>query len=329
VDAGAIDHDERVTARAFSDCALGELRLQRCKEKASGRIAFERKADGAVAQVAEAVEEDDRKRCAVRIAVDDAVLDVLDEGQGTAVVLLHAFPLAKESWDAQAAFLSTHARVIRPDLRGLGRSSAPPGPYLIERLAADVAAVLDELRVERAIVVGNSLGVFVTFAFYRMFAERCSGLGIICGRSGADSAEAAASRNALAGRIEREGVAPLCETYLPGFTATEVFQRKPELAEQLRETIERTKPQGAAAVLRGMAMRVSADDLLEEVGVPVQAVAGALDPFVSVGAVRDTADLIPRAHFEVLDCGHLPQYELPDALNVALEALLVRSEKDA
>jgi len=63
----------------------------------------------------------------MQLTIDDVRLDVLDEGRGDAIVLLHGFPLAKEAWDAQAAQLAKRARVIRIDLRGLGKSSVPMG----------------------------------------------------------------------------------------------------------------------------------------------------------------------------------------------------------
>src|SRR5581483_1643974 len=99
----------------------------------------------------------------MRVPIDDGELDVLDAGSGTPIVLLHGFPLAKETWDAQAAALQERVRVVRIDLRGLGKSRGGPGPYLMETLAGDVAAVLDALAIERATIVGHSLATYVAY----------------------------------------------------------------------------------------------------------------------------------------------------------------------
>src|SRR4029077_14972258 len=93
--------------------------------------------------------------------VDGAELDVVADGAGDAIVLIHGFPLTREIWNAQAPQLAQTHRVIRPDLRGMGRSSAPFGPYLMETLAGDLAAMLDGLSIDRAAIVGHSLGGFV------------------------------------------------------------------------------------------------------------------------------------------------------------------------
>jgi len=136
--------------------------------------------------------------------VDGAELDVVADGNGDAVVLIHGFPLTREIWNAQASELAKTHRVIRPDLRGMGRSSAPDGPYLMETLAGDLAAILDALAIERAAIVGHSLGGFVALAFARMYTERVLRLGLICSRLAADSPEMAGFRNDLADRLERE-----------------------------------------------------------------------------------------------------------------------------
>ncbi len=117
-------------------------------------------------------------------ADDGARIDVRVDGtqRRARVVLIHGFPLTREIWDAQADALAQRYRVVRPDLRGTGKSSAPEGPYLMERLAADVAALLDALGIERVAIAGHSMGGYVALAFARMFTERVSRLALVCSR---------------------------------------------------------------------------------------------------------------------------------------------------
>jgi pimeloyl-ACP methyl ester carboxylesterase len=256
-------------------------------------------------------------------------LDVLDEGIGSAIVLLHGFPLAKETWDAQARALRERARVVRFDLRGLGRSSAPPGPYLMETLAGDVAAVMDALEIERAVIAGHSLGGYVAFAFYRMFAERCAGLGIVCSRANADDPEVAANRLALADRAERDGIAAIVEAFVPRYFAPDVYEREPELVARARAVVSATDPHGAAAMLRGMSARVASTDLFDEIDVPVGVVAGAWDAIATVAESQAIARGVARGSLRVLDCGHFPAWETPHELTDALGALLDDAESSS
>jgi pimeloyl-ACP methyl ester carboxylesterase len=70
-------------------------------------------------------------------------------GRGTALLLIHGFPLDSRLWDAQVAGLSSLVRVIAPDLRGCGRSDVPPGPYGVDQYASDLVSLLDALGVQR------------------------------------------------------------------------------------------------------------------------------------------------------------------------------------
>jgi 3-oxoadipate enol-lactonase len=258
----------------------------------------------------------------MQLSVDGAQFDISDDGSGPAIVLLHGFPLAKETWDPQVEALKTAARVVRMDLRGLGKSSVTPGPYLMETLAGDLAGVLDALRIERAVIVGHSLGGYVAFAFWRMFAERCSGLGFVCTRANADDEPAANARRALADRTEGEGIEVVADAFVPRYFAPDTCERVPELVTRAREMVLRTTPRGAAAMLRGMAERVASDDLFAEIDVPVRVIAGAHDAFFPVDEPAKIADGIAGASLDVLECGHFPMWEAPAATSAILASLV-------
>jgi pimeloyl-ACP methyl ester carboxylesterase len=261
----------------------------------------------------------------MQVAVDDVVLDVSDEGRGVPLVLVHGFPLAKETWDPVARLLRGRARIVRADLRGLGRSSAPEGPYSLERLAADLAGLLDRLSIERAVIAGHSLGAMVAWAFVRAYRERVAGLAVVCGRSdGADETELV-TRDALATAVEQNGAEPLVEAFLPRYFTPAFAQAQPELVAQTRATIEANDPRGAAAVLRAMGRRRSPEDLFDRVRIPVAFVAGRDDELLPADALERAAGAVAGATFTLLECGHFPLYEAPESLAAVLGALLSRT----
>jgi pimeloyl-ACP methyl ester carboxylesterase len=249
-------------------------------------------------------------------------LDAIVEGEGQAIVLIHGFPLAKETWDAQAAVLAKRARVVRFDLRGLGKSSVPPGPYLMETLASDCSDVLDALGIDRATIVGHSLGGYVAFAFHRLFSERCAGLGLVCTRAIDDDPATAAARYELADRAEREGIAPVADSYLSRYFAPAYATEHPEMVGRARAIIEATDPRGAAAMLRGMAARVPSDDLFAEIDVPVRVIAGTLDELAPFALSEQIASGIAGAKLDAFPCGHFPLYEEAEKLGESLAELL-------
>ena len=256
---------------------------------------------------------------------DGARVDVrVDGSNAAAVVLIAGFPLTREVWDAQVETLAQRFRVVRPNLRGTVNSDCAGGPYLMERLAADVAAVLDALGIERAAIAGHSLGGYVAMAFARMFSERVSHVAMICSRLAADAPPQAAARRDLADRVERENsVQPVVDAYLPRLFAAQTLQSRPELVERVRSIAARFPPAGAAALLRGMALRSSAEDIAPELDVPTLIVAGRCDAVISMEEARAIAGAFQQGRLAVCEqSGHLPMLEESEELTGALGAWL-------
>lgn len=92
------------------------------------------------------------------VATDVAPANVLIEGEGPALVLIHGFGAALDWWDDIAPDLAEDHRVIRLDLMGHGGTAAPLRGFSIERQAALVAALLDQQGIDRATVIGHSMG---------------------------------------------------------------------------------------------------------------------------------------------------------------------------
>lgn len=260
----------------------------------------------------------------MRVTVEDASIDVVTEGKGDAIVLLHGFPLTREIWNECSVKLAAHTCVVRPDLRGMGRSSVPGGPYLMETLAGDIAAMLDALAIERAVIVGHSLGGYAALAFARMFAERVSRLVLVCSRLAADSPRQAAEREELADRLERdERIEALVDAYVPRLFGVSTQRRHPELIDRVAEAARAVSPAAAAAMLRGMAQRVDSFDIAEDLRMPVLIVHGAEDSTIPQGEAEKMRDAFPDAALaEIGGSGHLPMLESPQVFYEALLAFL-------
>jgi pimeloyl-ACP methyl ester carboxylesterase len=251
-------------------------------------------------------------------------------------VLLHGFPLDRTVWDDVAGALAG-TRVIRVDLRGCGESEPSDGPALMELLAGDVAGLLDQLDVERAALVGHSIGGYVAFAFFRMYAERVAGLALVASHVAADatgvnaaaaSAEQrtlAGSRDVLARTLEESGsMEAAIASYLPRYLAPAMYTERPDLVERLRTVMARANPAGCAQLVRGMHARVGGEDLLADVQVPALVIAGAQDTYLTPESLHATAAAM-RAEFVRLDgVGHLPMFEAPTPTGDALAAFAQR-----
>jgi pimeloyl-ACP methyl ester carboxylesterase len=117
-----------------------------------------------------------------RIEGDGVTLAVLDEGEGTPVLLLHGFPDSSDVWRKQVpALVGAGFRVVAPDLRGFGESERPEevDAYRMTHSVADVVAVLDALGLERAHVVGHDWGAGLAWVTAALVPDRVDRLAVL------------------------------------------------------------------------------------------------------------------------------------------------------
>jgi pimeloyl-ACP methyl ester carboxylesterase len=246
-----------------------------------------------------------------------------DTGSGPAVVLLHGYPFNRSMWREQVECLRARHRVIAPDLRGHGGTTAAQESATMEEMAEDVAALLEALEVKRVALCGLSMGGYVALAFYRRFQFRVRALILADTRSQADTADARLGREQQAGKILKEGMKSIVADFLKKVLTPATLSEKPETVERVREMILATSPQGAAAALRGMAARRDQTDFLAEILAPTLILAGSEDPLTPPADAEAMHREIRGSRLEIIEgASHLSNLERPAEFNRALEEFL-------
>jgi pimeloyl-ACP methyl ester carboxylesterase len=240
-------------------------------------------------------------------------------GDGTPVVLLHAFPLDSRMWLPQVEALGGYQALV-PDLRGFGAARAMAGERSpVDLMADDVARLLDDRRLDRVVLCGLSMGGYVALAFARRHRGRLGGLVLLDTRHGADSEAARDERLAMADRVEAEGVGFLPEVMLPRLLGETSRRERPEVVRLVTETILDQDPQGIAAAQRGMAARPDSTASLAAIDVPTLVIVGAEDQLSGPAEARAIAAAVRDARLvQVPAAGHLVNLEQPDPVNEAL-----------
>lgn len=240
-----------------------------------------------------------------------------EHGHGTPVVLIHGFPLDHTIWNPLVPLLEGKARLILPDLRGYGKSLVTRGTYDMGLLADDIKEMLDGLNIRQAVLVGHSMGGYVSLAFARCYPERLLGLALVASQAAADTPERRQGRLQTAGEVERRGVKSLAKT-MP-----EKLTTHPDLVEPLRQLILQANPAGVAGALKGMADREDMTRRLSEINVPTLIIAGAQDSLIPLEKSREMERLLPRGWLvEIPNAGHMPMMEAPEMVAEALFRLL-------
>jgi 3-oxoadipate enol-lactonase len=247
-----------------------------------------------------------------------------DRGNGKAVVFLHGHPFDQTMWDDQVDALSWKYRVITLDYRGYGESEVPDVEEIrLETIATDVKSLLDHLRVERAVLVGLSMGGQVAMAFAELFPERLSGLVLAATFAENETPDGVVARRAMADRFANEGCLVPGGEMIPKLLAAASIKRDPQIAVKIYTMMAGISPLGAAAAMRGRAVRKDYLESLRRVTVPSLIVVGSEDQYVSLERAQRMKDAIPHARLEVFKgMGHMPNLEDTDRFNAMMHAFL-------
>jgi pimeloyl-ACP methyl ester carboxylesterase len=214
-------------------------------------------------------------------------------------------------------YLEKEARLIIPDLRGHGSSLTNDENYSIERMADDISGLLDYLRIRKAIIVGHSMGGYVTLAIARKYEQKLLGLGLISSRTNSDTPAQKEARYKMIADIQMKGV-----EYLAEFMASRLVV-DPLLVTDLYELILKMDPIGAIGALNAMAGREDSSDVIEKMKIPLMVIAGSDDVLIPIETSRLMSELYPSCtYLELEKVGHMPMLESPNKTAEAINKLI-------
>jgi 3-oxoadipate enol-lactonase len=245
-----------------------------------------------------------------------------DVGSGTPVVFLHGFPHDRSLWSPQVHALVDRARCIAPDLRGFGDTTAV-GPYTVEQYADDVICLLDALRIERAVVVGLSMGGYVAFALWRKHRTRVRALVLADTRAGVDTEDVRRRREDLIALAREKGSTAVADAMITGMIGKSTREKCPEIIETVYRMLSSAPIDGVVGALEAMLARPDATTALASIDVPTLIVVGDEDVLTPVKESHAMHQGIRGSRLEVLSgAGHVSNFERPAAFNHVVSEFL-------
>jgi pimeloyl-ACP methyl ester carboxylesterase len=247
-----------------------------------------------------------------------------ETGTGPAVVWVHEFAADHRAWEGQVRRFSRDFRCLTYNARGYPPSDVPDDEtaYSYEEQREDLRAVLDGFGVDRAHIVGLSMGAYAGLQFALRYPERTRSLLFASGGSGAPPADQdkfGREADEAAGRMLREGMPPAADGLAMGATRIQLHEKDPRGWLEFRGYLAEHSPLGSALTLRGyQARRPSVYDFelqLRELDVPVLlAVGDEDDPVIEVNVFLKR--VLPRAGLWMCPkTGHGINLEEPDDFN--------------
>jgi 3-oxoadipate enol-lactonase len=245
---------------------------------------------------------------------NSVALEYEEFGKGLPVVFVHGFPFDHTTWLPLVPLLQDHARLILPDLRGFGKS--PSGEDVTKQtmrmMADDILALLDTLGIEKAALVGHSMGGYVSLAFAQAHPHRLLGLGLVASSAAADKPERRQARMKMADEIKRRGVAHTFNGMAEKMTT------QPNLVEPIRQLMLSQNPNTLIACQKGMAERSDMTEQLPSITCPSVVISASEDAMVSPERSQEANQLLGWSWLVEIPGGHLVMMEQPTMMADAL-----------
>ncbi|MEM6624154.1 MAG: alpha/beta hydrolase [Pseudomonadota bacterium] len=259
------------------------------------------------------------------ITTDDGVKLYYEEtGTGIPIVFVHEFAGDWRSWEPQVRHFSRRYRCISYSARGYIPSDVPPDPsqYSQDRARDDILSILDGLGIDKAHIVGLSMGGFATLHFGFTYPERALSLVIAGCGYGAEPdkrAQFAAEANAAADQFEELGIEEAGAAYALGPTRVQFQNYDPRGWEEFRDQLLEHSTKGSANTLRGVqASRPSLYELVEKMRTitsPTLILTGDEDwPCLEPGLLMKR-EIATAALSVIPNAGHTINLETPEAFN--------------
>lgn len=255
--------------------------------------------------------------------VDSMDIGYDDVGSGLPLLFVHAFPLNRTMWAPQVSALVERCRCVAVDLRGFGDSSVAP-PYSMDQYADDLAHLLDQLRIDKVILVGCSMGGYVSLAFWRRHKARVRALVLADTRAGADTEETRAKRQQLIEVARTEGPTAVANLQIPSLVGKTTRERLPDTYDAVHRMMAQARTEGIVGAIEAMMQRPDSTATLATIDVPTLIIVGEEDVPTPVKESRAMHQAIAGSRLEIIaQAGHLCNLERPAAFNHLLTEFLV------
>ena len=227
-----------------------------------------------------------------------------DSGNGNVIIFVHGFLESAEIWENFASTLGKTFRVITVDLPGHGKSAVFGEIHSMEFMAETVKLVLDHLGIEQCIMVGHSMGGYVTMSFAEQYPHLLRGIVLFNSHAAADSDVNKQNRTRTINLVknDRHG---FVTHFIPDLFAPKNVKKFSKEIERLKQIAEKVSNEAIIAALEGMKSRKDHQFVLENLNIPVMIIAGKDDLKIPLGVLSSQASLPHHCEFIMLSgVGH-------------------------
>jgi len=254
-------------------------------------------------------------------------LSVFLEGnsKNKSIIFLHGFPYDHTMWKAQIDELNEKYFCVTYDIRGLGESSVGDGQYTMESFVDDLEIIVDQLKLDKPVLCGLSMGGYISFRALERFENKFSAVILCDTRSEADNNEGKLKRAAAIKRINTEGLIPFTKDFVTNCFGDHYKQNNKEGFEKRIAKSSGFDPVGVKGSLLAMLGRNDTTEYLTKIKIPALVICGEFDSLTPPTVMKPIAERITSVEFVVIkNSGHMSPIENPKEVNEALTKFLLK-----
>ena len=233
-------------------------------------------------------------------------LKVSDEGTGIPVVLLHGYLESLEIWKPFSNELKKHFRVFRIDIPGHGGSGMLEDIHSMDLMAQVVRFVLDAHFIDKCVLIGHSMGGYITLAFVENYPERLLGFSLFHSSPFADTDEKKHDRDREIEMVLSGKKDLIFKMNIPkGFADDNLQTLKVEVSRAI-DIAQKTPEKGIVAILEGMKTRPDRSEILKSAQVPYLWILGGKDNYIQFETMKPRVEMNHNGELFVLEnSGHM------------------------
>jgi len=238
-------------------------------------------------------------------------------GEGQPVVLLHGFAEDSNIWNEQVSFLQQYCKLIIPDLPGSGKSGIlKKNNVTIDDYATCVYALLQNENIDKCILLGHSMGGYITLAFAEIFPKNLQAFGFVHSTAFADNEEKKSSRQKGIQMMEEYGTYAFLKNTTPNLFSDQYKKQHPEKVSQLIEQGKNFSKESLIQYYTAMMNRPDRTEILKRSEVPVLFIIGAEDKAAPLDDLLQQVHLPKISYLHIIEgVGHMGMWEEAEKVN--------------
>lgn len=256
--------------------------------------------------------------------MNNSILSYKEIGQGPVVVLVHGFCESNALWNDIADGLSANYRVVLPDLPGHGESPIfDKESYSMEYFADKLLDLLKALDIKKCVVIGHSLGGYVTLAFAEKYPTYLNGFGLFHSTAFEDSDEKKRNRDRTVEFIGKNGMDTFADSFVAPLFYPKTRVQMAKAIENMKNICRNTSSDAVIATTIAMRDRKERIDVLEKAEVPVLFIIGKEDNAVPLEKSLEQCYLPANHDVTILEeAGHMGMFEKQEEACTVLATFL-------